>query len=270
VDADGGKHAAWVESNYPETFPPIGIRYAHALADGPGWSEALSLADGPYGDPAILARGSTEVHVVYSGTAEDRYKFHRWSSDSGRNWTESWRNSEVGGFQGYAELTLDGSDRIHWLMAASVLNVRRDALFHTSWNGESWSAGEAPLFNVSTQSNPMDVTAVVGMGNQLHVALMYPLEAPGLPEGNNEIYYIGRALDAELLPARQLATITPRPTQPATATARLVETSQPTLAARTGQASSISNGLALAIGGGMLLALLLVSGVILLTRRRGG
>jgi hypothetical protein len=268
VDADGGKHAAWVESNYPETFPPIGIRYSQALADEQGWSEAQSLADGPYGDPEILARGSAEVHVVYSGTAEDRYKFHRWSSDSGRNWTESWRNSEVGGFQGYAGLALDGSDRIHWLMAASVLNVRRDALFHTSWNGESWSAGEAPLFNVSTKSNPMDVTAVVGLGNQLHVALMYPLEAPGLPDGNNEIYYIGRALGAVPTPARQLATITPRPTQPATATARLIETSQPTLAARIGQASSISDSLILAIGGGMLLALLLVSGVILLARRK--
>lgn len=268
VDANGGKHAVWVESNYPETFPPIGIRYAHALADEQGWSEALSLANGPYGDPAILARGLTEVHVVYSGTAEDRYKFHRWSSDSGRNWTESWRNSEVGGFQGYADLALDGSDRIHWLMAASVLNIRTDGLFHTSWNGESWLTGDAPLLNASTKSNPMDVSAAVGLGNQLHVALMYPLEAPALPEGNNEIYYIGRSLDAANSAPRPLATITPRPTSIPTATAGPAATRQPTLAARGGQASSLSDGLVLALGGGMLLALTLVSGVILLARRK--
>lgn len=270
VDANGGKHAAWVESNYPETFPPIGIRYAHALADEPGWSEALSLADGPYGDPAILARGAAEVHVVYSGTAEDRYKFHRWSADGGMNWSETYRNSEVGGYQGLPDLVLDGNYNLHWLTTAGVFQIGDDCLYHTIWQENSWTRGDVPLCGEVSMQNPWDVAAAVAFGNELHVIIQYPIASDVQQAGYQyEIFALHLELASKRLASRPLAAPTIAPATPATPDREaMIPTPQPTLIARAWQGGAPSDGLVLALGGGMLLALVLVIGVILLARRR--
>ncbi len=139
--ADGRLHVVWVESDYPETFPPIGIRYSSSSDGGETWSEATSLADGPYSFPEVITRGSDEVHMVYSGTGGDRYKFHRWSADSGTAWEEVYRNTEVGGYQGLPALVVDSADQLHLLTTASVFQIGIDSIYHTVWQDGTWLPG---------------------------------------------------------------------------------------------------------------------------------
>lgn len=270
VDANGGRHAAWVEANNPESFPPIGIRYATSLADGLGWSEALSLANGPYSFPGILASSSNEVHVVFSGTGSDRFKFHRWSADGGMNWSETYRNSEVGGYQGLPDLAIDSSGRLHWLTTASVFRANNDCLFHTIWQEGAWTPGEAPLCGVISSQNPYDVAVVVALGNELIVAIQYPIESETQEAGwQFEIYALGLELASERLASRPLAAPTVAPATPTTPDREaMAPTPRPTLVARAWQGGAPSGGMPLALGGGTILALVLVSGVILLARRK--
>jgi len=170
---DGILHVVWVETRYPETFPPLGIRYARSEDQGATWDGPVTLADGPYDDPDILALGQ-EVHVVYSGTAEDRYKFHRWSSDGGKTWSEAWRNPEVGGLLGWPALVADG-ETLHWLQAGSIFAIGTDGLYETTRTGGTWSPGQVPFSNTCGCGQNMANVSAVMVGKELHVVISAPL-----------------------------------------------------------------------------------------------
>ncbi len=114
VDQKGKIHVVWVESNFPETYPPNGIRYSSS-ADGAFWSEADSLGEGPYGNPEVLAVSNQTVHSVWSGTLHDRYKFHRQSNNDGKSWASLWRDENIGGFQGSQSILKDSAGLLYWL-----------------------------------------------------------------------------------------------------------------------------------------------------------
>lgn len=209
VAPDGTIHVVWAEYDYPNTFPPKGIRYARSTDGGKTWIQAISLADGPYDDPAIAVRGTREVHVVWSGTASDRFKFHRWSADSGRTWSEIWRNLELGGLQGWPALIVDGGQDLHWLQVGEVFAISSDCLYYSAWGGTSWASGYILLPGIAHGQNPAFVSAAVGLEKELHVAVQYPLD---LPTGGwqTEIFYLRGHLD---IPGRSpLPLPTPTPT----------------------------------------------------------
>lgn len=226
VAPDGTIHAVWAEYDYPNTFPPKGIRYARSTDGGKTWSQAISLADGPYDDPAIAVRGTREVHVVWSGTASDRFKFHRWSADGGQTWLEMWRNTEVGGLLGWPALVVDEGQSLHWLQSGSVFALSVDGLYHNLWNGTGWFSGTLLLPGVAHGQNPGSVSAAVGLGNELHVAVQYPLD---LPAGGwqMEIFYLHGRLVAPSRPPLLLPPPTPLPTLTPTATSLPEETPTP-------------------------------------------
>lgn len=210
VGPDGGLHAAWVEFNYPESFPAIGIRYAASKADGESWSEAISLADGPYHFPDIITRGQDEVHVVFSGTGTDRYKFHTWSADGGKTWSEPWRNTDLGGYQGVPALTVDADQTIHWLTIGSIFGLNTHGLYHAEWKDDRWQPGEVPLVSDFKLMNPMDVDAAVALGNELFVAVEYPLASNEQPQtGQFDILIIRKVLNASHSQPTPLANPTP-------------------------------------------------------------
>jgi hypothetical protein len=212
VGQDGSLHVAWVEFNFPEIFPPIGIRYANSTNAGANWSNSFSLADGPYSYPAITTRES-EVHVVWSGTSPDRFKFHRWSRDNGKYWQPTWRNTELGGYQGLPDLTLDSSNTLHWLTTGTVFQIDNDSIYHTQWENEQWLPGEVMLRNQISIQNPQDVSAEVRLGNELYVAVQYPLASNTQPDGwQYEIFLIHQDLGTPHLEAKPVSTVKPQPT----------------------------------------------------------
>lgn len=264
VAADGRLHAVWVEADYPETFPPLGIRYAASGDGGQTWSEVVSLADGPYSFPAILTAPTAvpeeeEVHVVYSGTQPDRYKFHRWSADGGQSWLEVLRNTEVGGFQGLPALVSDSSQAIHWLTSASIFKINLDGVYSIHWQAGEWQVSEVLLRNVTPDNNPGDVSAAVGLGNQLHVAVQYPIPSANQGGGSqSEIYYLRQDLSSPRLPGRTLAAPTTPPATPTSSqTVNLAATLPAILNTTPGQAGSPLAALMLGLLAALVVVLLL-------------
>ena len=272
VSSDGTLHVVWVESNYPESFPSLGIRYAHSNDFGTTWSGPLVLADGPYSFPAILTRAPNEVHVVYSGTTSDRYKFHIWSADGGRTWAEAFRNTELGGYQGLPALVEDSSGILHWLTSASVFRIHNDSLYHITRQDETWLPGEILLRNEPVEQNLKDVSAAVALGNDLHVVVQYPVASQIQSEGwQDEIYYMHTTLNTPGEPATALANPTPIPTVASIGTTSATSPEiRPTLTARENLSSPISASMVGIITIGSLASLALVVVVILLARRSQG
>ena len=271
ASADGRLHVVWVESDYPETFPPIGIRYSSSSDGGETWSEATSLADGPFSYPGVTTRGSDEVHVVYSGTGGDRYKFHRWSADGGTTWEDVFRNTEVGGYQGLPALFVDGNETLHWLTSATIFSIHADALYHTEWKDGIWQPGEVVMQAEVVGQNQGDVVAAISLGNELHVVNEFPLSSEIQPEGyQQEIYYITEKLNTpENLAVSVLAAPTAIPTipSPVSSPAPTDPVNQPILTENEKQAPSNSFGLPSVIGLSTLIVLGLVMIVFLVARR---
>lgn len=272
VAPDGTIHTVWVEYDYPNTFPPRGIRYARSTDGGKTWSRAISLADGPYDDPAIVVRGIREVHIVWSGTTSDRFKFHRWSADGGRNWSEVWRNTELGGFQGRPALVVDGGQHLHWLQSGSIFAASNDGVYYNLWNGVGWLPGTLLLPGTAHGQNPGSTSAAVGLGNELHVAVQYPID---LPAGGwqMEVFYLHGPLP---IPGRSPVSL-PSPTFPPTLTPTTrslpeeISTPRPSLPPKTPE-----SGVSLSLPGSPLPAmavsifpvLLLIGAIILLSLHR--
>ncbi|MDH7556937.1 MAG: sialidase family protein, partial [Candidatus Methanosuratincola sp.] len=179
ITSEGRIHAIWAESNYPEIFPPIGIRYAYSDDWGISWSFPQSLADGPYTDPAITITSKNEIHVVWSGTADDRYKFHLWSSDNGVSWHPLWRNLEVGGLAGTGAIVEDSIGRLHWLTVGDIFSLPiegpKDALYYSYFTDYSWSPGIQVFREDVPEQNMSFVSATMALGNRLNVVAVTPV-----------------------------------------------------------------------------------------------
>jgi hypothetical protein len=179
VSSEDKLHVVWVEHNYPETFPPIGIRYASS-SDGVEWNDPLNLSDGPYDDPNIVALADNEVHTVWSGAAPDRFNFHRWSADDGGSWRDVFRNTELGGFTGKPALVGDSLGNLHWLQVGSIF-ARQSAteLHYQEWSHleSRWLPGVSLLGTTSSPeagAHATNPSAVVALGNQLHIVMGNP------------------------------------------------------------------------------------------------
>ena len=179
VTKDGKLHVVWVEQNYPETYPPIGIRYSRSEDGGASWSDPVSLADGPYDDPEIIENEAGETHVVWSGTSTDRYKFHRWSADGGLTWSGMYRNTEIGGIAGWPALVEDSLGRLYWVMVGDIYSMEtegpKDALYAAVYEQGAWSPGiEVYRENVQEQ-NIGTVSGVIVGGDKLHAVVSSPV-----------------------------------------------------------------------------------------------
>jgi hypothetical protein len=112
TDSRGGVHVGWTEFAYPETLPPLGVRYAHSRDQGTTWSVPLKV-NGPYDYVGMAVIEPDKIHMVWSGTNPDRRRFHRWSRDGGITWSEIWRNPRLGGYQGWPALAVDSEQTLY-------------------------------------------------------------------------------------------------------------------------------------------------------------
>lgn len=214
IGPDGSFHVVWVEMAYPETFPPLGIWYSFSTDGGAVWSQPILLGEGPYEYPEILVSAGGDIHVVWSGTGVDRFKFHRWSTDGGLTWSETWRDRTMGGYQGLPALAADGNDVIHLLQVGSLYgntdpSLNPDRLFEQIWMGDRWGEANTILTSEVLGQNMDFVSASVALGNELYVALMVPIATS--EEWPFDIVVLHRALGASSVPARDLNRERPEP-----------------------------------------------------------
>lgn len=176
VDNQGGLHAVWVETNYPETFPPLGIRYAHSFDGGQTWTSPRNI-DGPYDSPGILALGDSQIHIVWSGTNPERHKFHFFSTDRGNTWSPPVITIETGGFQGKPGLASDSQNTLHLVQVSNAPGTPLEALFYQSFQNKTWYPPQKLVERVPNSPwHPLDPDIAVGLGNQLHVVVQASMQ----------------------------------------------------------------------------------------------
>lgn len=207
VDQDGQLHTVWTVTNFPETYPPIGIQYSSSK-DGINWEPAKDIAVGPYAFPEIMVDKHGRIHVVYTGTSTDRFEFHTFSIDSGKNWSVPWRNEFMGGTTGYPSIVEDSSGKLYWLQVGDVFSLNEKtnntALVVHEYEDNKWSEGVILLKSSIPENHPMNVTAVVASGNQLHVAVSNPL--PRIGGGYQfDIFYFFRSLNTPIIPTANIS-----------------------------------------------------------------
>ncbi len=208
IDGRGTLHAAWSGSSVAGGYPPDGITYSRSDDGGATWSWPVTLAAGPFSFPVLGTRGTSEVHLTWSGTLDQRRKFYQWSTDGGLSWSQPGTIGESGGMQGSAQMAVDGDGELHLVFVSSQPGFM-DGLFHSRWLGGGWSEPELLLRNVLAAQNLQYATAAISGGNALHAAVMYPQAAANADGWQFDIFAVqGR------LPARAIAAL-PLPATPA-------------------------------------------------------
>ncbi len=188
VDKDGVLHVLWVEYSFPETHPPLGLRYSQSSDGGANWSWPLQI-DGPFDYPELVVLGDNEIHIAWSGTHPDRVKYHTWSEDGGLTWRSPDVTVDVGGYQGSADLVEDSAGGLHLVQVAGPPEV----LYHQQWAVGRWSRPEPLLAREpGAPIHPRDAAASVTRGNQLTVLVSAMTQQTGKPgEWSFDIMYLG-------------------------------------------------------------------------------
>ena len=221
ISERGSIYVTWAWTTQ-ELFPPMGIYYTRSDESGSNWSDPIPIVNGPYRYPDVLAVGDNQVFLVWSGTADDRYKFSRSSNDGGQTWSAPYKMTDTGGLQGYSGMALDSLGRVHIGMAASCYScikgngqIKGDALIHRYWEGEAWSSPESLLENSSTYNNLQYADIAISEGNIANIVLMYPIDNK---EGSAQkyqfdIFYVRGVLDVPHIDPQPIPTsILPTPT----------------------------------------------------------
>ena len=270
IASDGTAHLTWTEHSWPEVFPPVGIAYARsARGDWQEWMSPESVADGPYDFPAIGLQGDSGVHVVWSGTGESRYKFHRASLDGGRQWGDVLIDQAVGGYQGMASVTQDAAGNVHWLQVGDI-SRRGVWLVHNQLRLGAWTGVSALLEDEVPREHALDAVSAVRLGNELHVLTSLPL--PSGLASQRDIMHLWRLLDAPRDIPAEVPTAedgAARPTSPASPTATPLDAA-PTPGRATWADEAMDTGVSrrLLFGASLLPAVLIVA-IVVWRRRRG-
>lgn len=263
-DQAGVLHVAWNSQVYPGGYPEHAVFYQHSTDGGLSWSEPYdpdplppevdSNTNSNFKNKMLnVAVGSVgEVHLTwhqYTG-----FRFHRWSSDGGRTWSE--KESvfpEMGAaYNGVVDMAFDSSGRMH--VVAS-----RSAIWYRTWSmGVGWTSPE--LVDPTPANWHHHQVAVLG-GN--HVFLFYPdINETGI------LWYTHRDVNAPAiapLPTPTRVAIAPTP---ARSTLQPTSTSLPvpTVGAIWTETPGTSNGSASALWVWMLAPTVLLVGAVVAVR----
>ena len=241
IDEHDGLHVVWVYGSREENARTDWVRYAHSLNGGRTWSTPFlidqfdeeSEHDLNNAGPIMTVQGQT-IHVIWAA-GRFPYRHHRFSTDSGRTWSQPVHIfGELHGqaFDGFA---VDQAGRVHFLS-----QIRYPmGIYHAYWDQTRWSkpslvyliAEEGAEADFETRIHAHHTLPVIRAGNQLVLTF-----GDGPADPNRRLYVMYRTLD-DIAPIKTLPTPTPTPTlvpspsptaepvEPmATATATLVKT----------------------------------------------
>jgi hypothetical protein len=134
IDATGRVHIAWEEDLLPDGVPGLGLFYAVSADHGQSWTDPLQIADGAYTHPNVGALPDGTTHLFWDGRAGTQGRYHQWSGDGGRTWTnpvEFIPKSAGGGGTGRPRYVVDSTGRLHLVSGT-------DAVTYIAWDGHQW------------------------------------------------------------------------------------------------------------------------------------
>jgi len=219
VGGDGTIHVAWWWST--AEFPPDGVMYIRSIDGGKTWTDLLSM-EGPLQELDVATVGEREVHLVWSSTVPERYKWYRRSDDGGQNWTPIEKWSKLGGFHGWTGMAVDSDNILHLGIVSNHPQIpakRNEALLHMQWDGQRWSEAEIVLANAPIEGeNQKNAAIAISEGNLVHLVVQYPLAANQKRPYQYDIYYSQRRVNSSYVPPKPIPTVTPLPSPTMTPT----------------------------------------------------
>jgi hypothetical protein len=223
VGIQGTLHVVWVRAAFAAGGLPQGIYYAHSFDRGETWSEPLTVAEGAYGWPQLVASSLGQVHLLWNETAEQHALWHRWSTDGGLEWTRPERIPGVTDISGPAATLEDENGALH-LVGLDQDDAGAPALLCSSWDGQHWNAPEVSRLKSET-IEPGLAAVLSPIKKRLSVILRG--ERPGAA-GNPEkdLWYTERAVPE--LVVNPAPTVVPRPTIAPSSTPAPTATPSPT------------------------------------------
>lgn len=213
---DHGIYVTWTETAEENNWSPVGVWFARSLDSGTHWDPPMPLASGAgNGSSAVLATDPATVHVYWNGSAGTRGRYHRYSRDRGKTWSETIvaMPTTIGGFAGRPHLLLDSSNTLHVLVAG--LGNGRETIWHSTWRDTSWSE---PVPISGTLPNSQGVSAAIGQGHVI-TAVWNELERGDV--WNSRLDTGSPAVISQVLPT---STPVPKETQVTTSTSASVVT----------------------------------------------
>jgi hypothetical protein len=135
VSQDGTIHVVWSEYQLPSGWPPLGSFYSQSKDGGTTWSPAVRISDENYHQTTIAVYKDQVVHVAYNGAAGYGGRYHRYSEDGGRTWSEPFAviASGLGGSESPPQLALDANGNLH---LATTYGQR---VWYSVFQGQRWT-----------------------------------------------------------------------------------------------------------------------------------
>ena len=197
IDPSGGVHLAWMEGE-GEQFD---IYYGHSTPNG--WSKPLNLshAKGISQRPQIAIDSSGTVHIVWFDNIGGFLElFH--CRRAGESWTKpantglvDWYITHDPGLSRSATLDADHRGQIHLVWVdIDTSDVMQQELFHSRWDGKTWSKPQNASNRRTMPASPKDISADVDVVGNVHLSW----------EDKTEVWYC-RAEGQRWLPAVRIS-----------------------------------------------------------------
>lgn len=228
LDGDGCLHAVW-QTNQNEGYGQA-IYYARSIDHGETWSQPVQLGyrgpnDFDVGIPNIVARGNSELHLIYHAGTRPIGRYHRISRDGGETWSDPTPIlMDMEGINGYVVPVVDGTGQMHLIINLRTRNTQVVGIYYSRWLETGWSPVRPLATDAPYGPTAHYTEATVGSGNELHVVWTQ------LQLG--EIWQL-RGTIADVTPEPTLprptptTTPVPSPTQGASASTSVVPTLEP-------------------------------------------
>jgi hypothetical protein len=216
LDDNDGLHAVWFYGTREDNETPDWVRYAHSLDGGNTWS-APFLIDRQkeeidhkltFAGPVMTVQGQT-VHVIWAAGGLP-YRFHRFSTDAGRTWSELEHIfGELHG-QAFDGLAVDRAGRVHFFG-----QIRYPmGIYHAYWDQIRWSKPSL-VYLISEDGSEESMgdrvhahytLPVIRAGNQLVLTF-----TDGPADPNRRLFVTYRTMD-DILPLENMPTPDPTAT----------------------------------------------------------
>ena len=262
ADAMGRLHVAW-QTNQIEGYGQA-VYYAKSPNGGKAWSPPIQLAYRAPGDfdvslSCIVARGQSEVHIIYNAGVRPVGRYELISHDGGATWSDAYPILQsLEGINGFLAPLVDGVGQMHLIIDMRTRDTQVVGLYYAQWLEPGWSK-VTPLATEAPYGPSAHYTAAaVRLGNELHVVwtqLRY-----------GEIWYMrGTVPGVAQTPALSLPGLpTPTSSVPTGSTPQMVPTTHPVMPAGDtaipDSAQAADNAMLYSVGVPILFVLAAVSG----------
>lgn len=218
VSSNGTRHVVWTEFYLPEFWPPRGVFYARSLDGGDTWSAPELLAPDGADQMNITLVDDNNIHVAWNGFASMGGRYHRWSSDGGMTWSETYDviPAGIGGTEGPPEIFSDHTGVVH------MLTTHSGCAWYTYFKNQIWAAPVCISGEEARVSNFIEQPAMgVSEGNKLHAVFW---------DDRKRLWYTTKVTDAPWIPPQVIdqEVIQPTPEQGSTESPNVIPTQEAT------------------------------------------